>query len=156
MGFSPLGLVVAVAVLAPSFLLLRFPPHDGGPSPAVPVALTGMERAGQALCLVVPAITAPGPVSWWWLPAVVIVLAAYYSLWGRYLARGRRFDDLYRPFWHVPVPMAVLPVLVFFAAAAWLGNPWIAGAAVLLAAGHVPASLVIARRRATEAWSTHG
>jgi hypothetical protein len=41
--------------------------------------------------------------------------------------------------------MAILPVIVFFSAAGWLGSPWIAGSAVLLAAGHIPAALVIAR-----------
>jgi hypothetical protein len=40
--------------------------------------------------------------------------------------------------------MAVFPVLAFLAAAGWLDNPWLAGAAIILAAGHIPASLRIA------------
>jgi hypothetical protein len=145
-GFSPWGLVVAGAVLAPSLLLLAFPLRSDGPVPAGPLVLTWIERAGQALCLIVPVITEDGPLSWWWASVVVVLLAAYYALWCRYLVRGRRLADLYRPLWGMPVSMAVLPVLVFLASAAWLGNPWIAGAAVILAAGHVPASVLIARR----------
>lgn len=43
--------------------------------------------------------------------------------------------------------MAILPVVVFLASAAWLSNPWIAAAAVILAVGHIPAALLIARAR---------
>ncbi|MFS0854405.1 hypothetical protein [Microbacterium sp. 179-I 3D4 NHS] len=90
-------------------------------------------------------VTATGSVSWWWLPAVVLAVAAYYGLWGRYLVGARRFADLYRPLGKLPVPMALLPVVAFLATGAWLSNPWIAGAGVILAAGHIPAALVIAR-----------
>jgi hypothetical protein len=147
-GFSPLGLLVAVAVLAPNLLLLPFPPRDGLPASTAPTALTWLERAGQASCLVVPAITLPGPLSWWCLPVVALALGGYYALWGRYLLRGRVGADLYRPVWRIPVPMALLPVLAFAATAAWLSNPWIAGAAAILAAGHIPVSLGLARSQA--------
>lgn len=41
---------------------------------------------------------------------------------------------------------AILPVAVFFSAGAWLSNVWIIAAALILAAGHVSASLVISAR----------
>lgn len=151
MGFSPLGLIVSVAVLAPNLLLLRFPPRPGYPRVAVPWPLTWLERGGQALCLVVPAITAPGRVEWAWAVVASGCLAAYYALWTRYLVTGRSVAALYRGSWRLPVPMAVLPVLVFLAAAAWLSNPWIAVAALALAAGHIPASALIARGVASPA-----
>lgn len=144
-GFSLFGFVVAVAVLAPNSLLLIFRPSDGIPVVKVSPIVTWIERSGQALCMVAPAITQTGRVSWWWLPVFLFTLAGYYALWGRYLVGGRRFFDLYRPLWKVPVPMAITPVLMFFATAAWLSNPWIAVAAAVLAAGHIPASLIIAR-----------
>jgi hypothetical protein len=149
-GVSLFGLLVAVAVLAPSFLLLFFPVRGGMPVSAVPGSLIWVERAGQALCLVVPVITETGSLSWWWLPAVAIAVAAYYALWGRYLTGGRRSADLYRPLWKLPVPMAVLPVVAFLATGAWLGNPWIMAAAIVLAVGHIPASLIIARSSAAD------
>lgn len=97
-----------------------------------------LERGGQALCLVVPALTQPGAVVHWWAVPTVACLVLYYALWGRYLVTGRAGAALYRPLWRVPVPMAVVPVLVFLGTAAWLGNGWIAAAAAIFAIGHVP------------------
>ncbi|PVW06347.1 hypothetical protein DEA06_02105 [Microbacterium sp. Gd 4-13] len=145
MGFSPIGLLVAILVFAPSLLLLWLPPRDGLPSARLPVPLTVTERAGQALCLTVPAITEAGPPRWLWMVAVSAGLIAYYTLWARYLVQGRRSVALYGRVWKVPVPMAILPVVVFLATGAWLENPWISASALVLAAGHIPASLILAR-----------
>jgi len=144
-GFSPLGLVVSLAVLAPNLLLVAFPPRTAISRVRIPLLLTVLERGGQALCLVVPAITEPGETRWWWAVPVAAAVSTYYALWGRYLMTGRIASALYRPLWRVPVPMAILPVVAFAAAAAWLGNGWIALAALVLAAGHIPASVLIAR-----------
>lgn len=145
MGFSGYGLAVGLAVLAPNLLLIRRPPVPPLPAVRVPLALTWLERAGQAACLVVPAITAPGMLTAGWVIPLVVALVAYYALWARYLLTDRSPAALYGPLWTAPVPMAILPVIVFFSAAAWLGNPWIAASAAALAAGHIPAALIIAR-----------
>jgi hypothetical protein len=147
-GFSPLGLALALAVLLPNLLLIRFPPTEPWPTAPVPWPLSALERAGQALCLVVPTITLPGPLLWWWLAIAGAVLASYDALWIRYLVRGRSLRVLYGPFWRVPVPMAILPVMTFLAASAWLSNPWLAAAAAVLGIGHIPASVIIARATA--------
>jgi hypothetical protein len=144
-GFSPIGLIVGLFVLAPNLLLIWFPPHVPLPFVRVPRLLGWLERAGQALCLVVPAITRPGEISGWWFVLVLVTLAGYCALWARYLLTGRMGATLYRPWWTVPVPMAILPVITFLGTAAWLSNPWIAISAVVLAAGHIPASAIIAR-----------
>lgn len=144
-GFSPLGLIVSIAVLAPNLILLWRPPVTKPPETRVPSSLEWLERAGQALCLVVPAITLPGRITWWWAIPAVLAIGAYYGLWVRYLADGRRLALLYAPVWRVPVPMAILPVAAFLCAALWLGNLWIAAAAVVLAAGHIPVSLLTSR-----------
>jgi hypothetical protein len=143
-GFSLFGLIVSIVVLAPNLLLLWFPPRGRTTVARVPRLLEGVERAGQALCLVVPAITLPGAIVWWWVFPAAVALATYYGLWGRYLG-GREQVLLYASLWRVPVPMAVTPVLVFLSAAGWLSNPWIALAAVILAAGHIPVALLTRR-----------
>ncbi len=145
MGFSPLGLAIGLAVLAPNLLLLRFPPTTPWPAVRVPWSLAGAERAGQAMCLVAPAITATAPFHRWWAVPVAAALGLYYALWFRYLARDRTVAALYRPVVGIPVPMAVLPVVVFLGTAAWLTSAWTAAAALVLAAGHVPASVLVAR-----------
>lgn len=136
---------MSLAVLAPNLLMVAFPPRTAVPQVRVPSALTWLERGGQGLCLVVPAITAPGELRWWWLVLVAAAVAAYWALWGRYLTSGRTVAALYGPLWRVPVPMAILPVVAFAASAAWLSNGWIALAAAVLAAGHIPASVLTAR-----------
>ncbi|TCK24606.1 hypothetical protein [Pseudonocardia endophytica] len=145
MGFSSLGLVVSIAVLAPNLLLLRFPPRGRRGPAHVPRALEWLERAGQALCLVVPAITEPGNIVWWWALPAAGALVAYYALWTRYLVGGCRVSLLYDRVWLIPVPMAILPVVTFLATAAWLGNLWIAVSALVLATGHIPVAVITSR-----------
>jgi hypothetical protein len=144
-GFSPLGLIVSIAVLAPNLLMIWFAPRQPYAAVRVPVFLTVLERAGQALCLVVPAITEPGATVWWWVIPAGIALLGYYALWVRYLVGGRAIELLYSPVLGIPVPMAILPVVVFLSAAGWLWNPWLLIAAVVLAAGHIPGSVITAR-----------
>lgn len=143
--------MVGLAVLAPNLLLVLFPPRTPPPTAHVPRPLGWIERAGQALCLVVPAITQPGALVVWWAIPVSAGLVGYYALWARYLLTGREGTTLYRPWWVVPVPMAILPVVVFLSAAVWLSNPWTAVSALVLAAGHIPASALIARALHTRA-----
>jgi hypothetical protein len=145
MGFSALGLTLGLAVFAPNLLLAWFPPRPAIGEVPAPAAFTVLERAGQALCLTVPVFTVGSSVSWWWLAPVAFCVAAYWALWVRFLVTGRRRESLFDPVCGVPVPMAVLPVAAFLISAAWLANPWVAGAALVLAAGHVPRSLITAR-----------
>lgn len=144
-GLSWAGLAVALIILVPSFLLIPWPPRNApSPMPKVGLPLTVMERVGQIGTLVLAAAIVGEPGHPAWLAVVVVAVLAYYGLWARYFARSREFSALYTPLGILPVPMAVFPVLGFLAAAGWLGNPWLAGAAIILAAGHIPASLRIA------------
>ncbi len=133
------GAAVSLLVLAPNVLLLVAPPRDGIRTADAGPVFTVLERAGQVACLALPFLTGTaGAWSWWIVPAALAV-GGYLALWVRYLA-VRRFGILYRSLGPLPIPMAVLPVVAFLAAAGWLGSWWVAGAAVLLAAGHLPNS----------------
>lgn len=145
MGFSVLGLALSLAMFAPSLLLLWFPPRPPLKGGVVPHAVEVLERVGQALCVTVPAITVGASVLWWWFVPVALLVGAYWALWVAFLVSGRALSALFGPLWGVPVPMALLPVAAFLTGAAWLGNPWVAAAAVVLAAGHIPSSLIVAK-----------
>ena len=145
MGFSPLGLVLSIALFAPSLLLMRFPPHPAPTGAGAPRRVVALERVGQVLCVTVPVITVGGDVRWWWALPVSLLVIGYWALWIRFVAGGCRLDLLFGPVWGVPVPMAVLPVAAFLAGSACLANPWMAVAALVLAAGHIPSSLFTAR-----------
>ena len=146
MGFSLPGLLIALAILAPSFLLFPFPP-TGAPDPAPRTSTIAgvLERVGQVGCLVLAVIVAPMPGHPAWLVALIALVAVYYLLWARYLAGGRRFRLLYAPLGPIPVPLALAPVLAFLAASAWMQNWLLAVAAVVLGVGHVTVSVTIAR-----------
>lgn len=145
MPLSLSGLVVALTIFAPSFLLIPFPArHPLERPPHIPRFLTFLERAGQGGCLVAVALTGNDPTLDVWLLTLTSAIAIYYGLWLRYFATGRHFAALYAPLGWLPVPMAVLPVVAFLGAALWLNSWWIAAAAVVLAVGHVGASLLIA------------
>jgi len=144
-GWSVLGLMTSIAVLAPNALLIAWPPRGPAPDARVPVPLAWLERAGQALCLVVPAMTEPGGIRPWWALPTAVALATYYGLWIRFLRAGRCQAMLYASLLRIPVPMAVTPVVAFLAGAVWLDNPWMAGSALVLAAGHIPVALAARR-----------
>ncbi|MFT4281613.1 hypothetical protein [Microbacterium sp.] len=149
MEFSPYGLAFSLVLLAPSLLLVRWPPRRPIPRVRVAWPLATAERSGQALTLALPpfsAVTAPLAPAQAVLGIVTgVLLLGYGSLWVRYLVRGREPELLYGRWGGVPVPLAVLPVLAVAACAGWSGSPWILAAAAILAAGHVPISLRIAR-----------
>ena len=145
MEFSIAGAAVSLAILAPNVLLLFFRPVDSPPPTRAPWPLAWLERAGQALCLVVPALTGREPGDPWWLAGVIVCVGVYLGLWGRYLATGRRFTALYDPLGPIPVPMALFPVAAFLLAAAWLGSWWIALSAIVLGIGHIPLAYAVSR-----------
>ena len=109
MGFSGLGLALGLAVFAPNLLLLWFPPRPPMGDVRVPGVFVVLERAGQALCVTVPAITVGASVHWWWLIPVAVFVFAYWALWVRFLRAGRPLEALLGPVRGVPVPMALLP-----------------------------------------------
>jgi hypothetical protein len=141
--FSIAGAVVSLVVLLPNLLLVVFPPRDALPTRDAGLFATILERAGQAGCLVLPFLVG-GPGGWsWWLVPLGVATAAYLALWVRYLV-DRRTASLFRPLGagpvRLPVPMAVFPVLAFLSAGGWLGSVFVGGAALVLAAGHLPNS----------------
>ena len=140
MGFSPWGLVVAVAMLAPSLILWVWPPRTPMPVAQVPGILVGLERVGQVLCVIVASFMPPGAVVPGWAAPMLLAIVGYYALWARYFVRGRTAKSLYEPWWIVPAPLAIFPVVGFVSAAGWLSSPWLALSAAILAAGHIPAS----------------
>lgn len=145
MEFSPLGLVLSLAVLAPNLLLLVVPPRGAAPSPVVPLPLSVVERIAQGACVVVPAITPAGTLNTVAGIGAALAVGAYGAGWIRYASTGRRWSALYGSWGPIPVPMAVLPAVAFVLGGLWLSNPWVIGAGALLAAGHIPSAILIAR-----------
>lgn len=148
MAGSLMGALFALGALAPSFLLIFFPPRRRpGQLPAAEGPLTAMEYAGRAGCLLVCCFSGDiftphfGPLFW----VSLVLLVAYWLLWVRFFAGGRAFQLLYAAAGPLPVPMAVLPVCLFGVMALWGRSVGLALVTLVLALGHVPASWRMAR-----------
>lgn len=153
------GWWVTFALLAPNALVAFLPPR------AVPSRVSRgkhfrtfelLERVGQAGCFITPLLlgartleSAPGAFG-----VMAFVLVLYYGLWLRYALSGRRYATLFEPFFGVPVPMAIAPVIYFAAAAIAFGSVPLFIASLVLAVGHLYVS-VESRKLTLHAASTH-
>ena len=103
------------------------------------------ERIGQGGCFLLPVMSKDyfdkASFASVWLILLVVCILAYLLLWVRYYSKGREFSLLFAPFWFVPVPMAVFPILAFAFTAIWIKSVWIGIAVLIFAAGHIPNSL---------------
>ncbi len=163
-GFSLGGLLVLVAILAPSLLLAVRPPADPWPAPRSAGTMVDVaEHTGQVVVCVLLVLVEPAwedadlgwSSGWAGARTVLLVIAAVcavlnYVPWVRYLRGGRRLTDLFRPLWGLPVPSAVLPVGVLACVAVVGSDWWLAAATAVFAVGHVANSqhLVVGLRAA--------
>lgn len=139
-----MGWLIPLSVLLPNVLMVRFPPTER-PEDASGVNrwLEALERIGRAGVFVIPCLyrirvqDAMAVVS---LVAMTLALVCYYLGWLRYMQRGRRYALLFAPMWGIPLPMAVMPVITFGAAAALLRSWPLAAAMVVFAIGHLAVS----------------
>jgi hypothetical protein len=89
-------------------------------------------------------LTAPGNRIY--LNAMLLLMAFYYAGWNRYFRNGRDYSLLYLPMFRIPVPLALSPVLYFVFSAGLLKSLPMMIAAILLAIGHLPVSIMKSRR----------
>ncbi|WP_367925120.1 hypothetical protein [uncultured Ruthenibacterium sp.] len=148
MAGSLMGALFALGALVPSFLLVFFPPRKRpGQLPTMEGPLTAMEYAGRAGCLLVCCfsgdIFTPHFGLLFWCSLVLLVL--YWLMWVRFFKGGRDFRLLYAPVGPIPIPMALLPLCLFWVMALWGRSIGLALVTLVLALGHVPSSWRIAR-----------
>jgi hypothetical protein len=141
------GGIVTLAVLAPNLLFLIYPPRPSGPArtdvPAVGRWIEILERVGQATCFVLPffyQIDVQRPLAIPLLGVLILMLIIYYTGWARYLIQRRDTFMMFKPLLGIPLPMALAPVICFFAAAVLFSSLWLGAAAVCLAVGHLAVS----------------
>jgi hypothetical protein len=80
------------------------------------------------------------------LGVMALALLFYYAGWARYFARGRRRALLFEPLLGVPLPLAISPIVYFFAASVLLASWYLALATATLAVGHLSISYWDARK----------
>ncbi|MGG0715973.1 hypothetical protein ABE096_00035 [Robertmurraya massiliosenegalensis] len=148
MGFSIIGLIIVMFILAPNILFSIYRPNN------IPAGMkdkesifTISERLGQFGCiflLIVLKDSIDGNPLDIYFMLMSICIVFYYYLWVRYFVQGRNFSSLFKPLGFIPIPMALFPVLAYAFAALWLNSIWLSLAVILLAIGHL-----------TNSWNTY-
>jgi hypothetical protein len=139
-----MGWLIPLLVLLPNILLMRFPPNE---KPAdvsgVNRWLEVLERLGQAGVFVIPCfyrLRIQGAIAAVSMIVMALALVCYYIGWLRYLQQGQRYALLFTPLWGIPLPMAVMPVIYFGAAATLVWSWPLAVATSVFAIGHLAVS----------------
>jgi hypothetical protein len=139
---------ITFLVLLPNVLAIALPPRNV-PSPKESPSVLGRimqiaERVGQVAAFTIPFFyfvhitrTAHDAAV---LVLMAVFLIVYYICWIRYAVK-REYRFFFAPFAHVPIPMAVMPVLYYFLAAYVLGSPYLLAGTFVLAVGHVYVTL---------------
>ncbi|MGA2141951.1 MAG: hypothetical protein ABSG94_05950 [Brevinematales bacterium] len=102
--------------------------------------MTILERAGQAGVVVTPffySISCGTLIEKVLIAAAVLFLLFYYAGWLRYFLKGRHLRLLYEPMLKIPLPMAVSPLMCFFAGAVFLSSIPLFISAIVLSIGHL-------------------
>jgi len=71
-----------------------------------------------------------------------LMLALYYVCWIRFFISGREFSIMFEPFFGIPVPLAIFPLLSVLFVGIVQGSWPVVAAAVIMTAGHIPESLM--------------
>lgn len=154
-GFSWIGAVFLVCLLAPNLLWTRCKPRDYDPS-GEPRPLLALERIGQVwvtcAALVLPDFGLRPWRPWcWWLAGAAALMVLYELWWLRYFRGQRTMADFTSSLLGIPVAGASLPVAAFFLLGVYgRAVPLLLGTAVL-GIGHIGIHLFHRRQIGKEA-----
>lgn len=142
-GFSYVGLIYLVMLMAPNLLWTKNQPKDYekyvGNENRVLLAL---ERIGEVLVsctvLVFSDFNVKEWTGWsWWLVASLALMVLYECYWIRYFRSAKTMQDFYSSMLGIPVAGATLPVAAFLLLAVYGKNEVLAVAVLILGVGHI-------------------
>ena len=142
-GFSYIGLIFLIMLMAPNLLWTRNKPKDYDKYVAnEKKVLLVMERIGEVavscLALIFSDFNIQG-VSLWeiWLLAACAFMILYEVYWIRYFKSAKTMRDFYSSLLGIPVAGATLPVAAFFLLGIYGRNPLLIVAVTILGIGHI-------------------
>lgn len=145
LSFSWIGLVVFALPMFVNIAYVAFPPAgDVANTKNVTHWVEIVENISRIAYLIL--MTFPlskkslNPQSAWMIFAAVFLIL-YYIVWIRYFAGGRDIILLGKPFFFVPIPLAVFPVLYYLFAAIWMENIPAAIMMLIFGAAHITVSV---------------
>lgn len=137
------GFIFPLIIFAPNLLFILFPPKEvplQSEERGILKVMTSLERLGQASVLIIPffySIHILTSIQIVGFCVSIIVTALYYVGWLRYLLGGRHFSLLFAPMIGIPIPMAICPIVSFFASCMVLGSWPLFIGTLSLAVGHL-------------------
>ncbi len=142
MGFSVIGTLIAVLMIAPSIVIMfLFPPKNlkktDNNKKYEPFSI--IERTGQVGCVIILIFSGNDEevVINPFFIVMLILMGAYFYCWIRYVKSERYYVNLYDDLFFIPIPLAILPVGVFAFCGLWLYNIWLIVACGVFALGHI-------------------
>lgn len=140
-GFSLIGAVFLLCLLAPNLLWTRCRPRDYDPSGESRVLLA-LERIGQAWVTCAALVSRncnlrPWTPWSWWLAGAAVLMILYEYWWGRYFRGERTMTDFTASLLGVPVAGATLPVLAFLLLGIYGKAVWLISGVAVLGIGHI-------------------
>lgn len=154
-GFSYMGAVFLLCLLAPNLLWTRYPPRDYDPSGENRLLLA-LERIGQVwVTCAALAFRDFNLRSWtpwcWWLIGAAALMVLYELWWLRYFRSERTMADFTSGLLGVPVAGASLPVASFFLLGIYGRVIWMLLGVTVLGIGHIGIHLGHSREAGKEA-----
>jgi hypothetical protein len=144
--FHLYSLIIPIAVLLPNFLFFVIQPRNSPENehnqinPIFKIA-EGVGRLGVFVLPIFSASHMDRKYEVLALIGMLVFLVFYYSCWIRYFIGNREYLLLFSPILGVPVPLAISPILYFCCASVILHSPLMFLSSLILAVGHIPASL---------------
>ena len=142
-GFSYIGLIFLIMLMAPNLLWTQNKPMDYDKYVVnEKKVLAILERIGEVsvscLVLIFSDFNIQGISAWGiWLLAACILMILYEVYWIRYFKSAKTMQDFYGSLLGVPVAGASLPVAAFFLLGIYGRNPFLIMAVIILGIGHI-------------------
>lgn len=142
-GFSYVGLIFLVMLIAPNLMWTKNKPQDYDRYVINEnKLLLIMERIGEVMVSCLALIFTdfnPQGISVWglWLLAACVLMLLYEIYWVRYFHSEKTMQDFYSSLLGIPVAGASLPVLAFLCLGIYGRNPFLVLSVVVLGIGHI-------------------
>lgn len=138
-----MGLLFLLMLFIPNFLWTKHKPEGYDElEKSEPKSLLSFERVGQVLVttfsLCFSDFNIHGISPWaGWLAAALLLMLLYEISWIRYLTGPHTLTAFYGDQFHIPVPLASLPVVAFLLLGIYGKVIWLVLSAVILGIGHI-------------------
>lgn len=144
------SIIIPLLILLPNALFLLFPPIGGteeaGKGKISYQIAEGVGRIGVILTPLFYPMYFDQPANIAGMIGMLLFLGIYLFCWMRYIIRKSDYTALFAPLLKLPVPMAWSPIMYFVCASVMLHSLPLFCSALVLAIGHIPASLTEAKR----------